>query len=1364
MLQRTYELDMVPGGIPLSIHLSQYDSDVTLIFQLYASQGILAIPNEGVTATIRGTKLDGNGISAEAVFSFVDSIPTVTVQVTKQMTAIAGKNTFELLLKATSGSSEYDLPSANFYLDVERAALDYDTLASKSEIMEIQEILADADSVIEALEVSKTTQSNMAALTQRAETAATNAERDAETASDAKDDAVSAKDTAVAAVNGFNNTVNTATASAVSTVQAEGTAQVARITAAGDDIEEYAQGVIEDAEDAIDAVKDTAVAAVQSAQTTAVAAVNSTKDSAMTTINAKAAEIDDVKSAADQMAATALQQSTQAINEVAGVEETVDSVRSTVSALDLVLAGKVDGGYVENDSLYLTSDGEVVAGPFTGFGGGGGGGGSATNNAVLTLTNTSGFVSKTIASGSPLSLSINWSSIEDNMPTGNGSLTVKVGGIVKAILDVAQGNVSVSVGDYLSTGSNAVQLMISDSYGNNRVKNYTISVIELYVTSSFDDSAVQTGVLAFPYTPYGAVSKTVHFVLDGVEQETVTTSVSGRQQTYVIPVQTHGAHSLRVYFEATVNGNTVRSNELYCEIVWARVLNETPVIASSYNELTVMQFATVNIPFMVYTPGVQVSDVSVSVNGTVVSTITVDRTRQIFSYQLNNSGTQTIVFRTGSVTKTITLTVTPANIDVAAETEDLALYLSSRARSNNEADPAVWTFGEGASQIAASFSGFNWVSDGWLRDEDGITVLRVMGSARVTIPFQPFASDFRASGKTIEIEFATRQVLDYDSVILSCISGGRGLVMTPQKATLTSEQSEIAMQYKEDEHVRITFVCEKRSENRLLLVYINGIPSGVVQYPADDDFSQAVATPITIGSSDCGIDIYCIRIYDNDLNRKQVMDNWIADTQDGALMLRRYSHNDVYDAYGNIVIAKLPSDLPYMVLEAAQLPQYKGDKKTITGSYTDPVNPSKSFSFSGCQINVQGTSSAPYARKNYDLQFKSGFEMTASGNHADTFALDTSVIPFNRFVLKADVASSEGANNVELVKLFCEIAPFQTREKQADPRIRQGIFGFPIVVFWYNTESGITSFLGKYNFNLPKRAPEPYGYSGDMESWEFQNNMKIGFTGSRKCRVTNYVCDLWKLKDEPEYNYSSVFECVSPANLKKGDWLFWDQGSSCPCGHVGMLWENYGNGYGLVLGQNQGATYVNTKKELLDVMGGLRWKGWQAIVIPYGASDVIINGHKYYLYRQNPGTEKVAVVAKALNEVSPIRELDIDKLVYAKVGGANFFQMREGQYDPVGTTYGDISSPLTGVYQNLPNQDSTLLYDLTDGYFGDCTFHEVDRTHDVYSPVLVFPNQNGNFEYARMVGMGHISNRNRYSFVIRFSDGYCLGLAEEELT
>ena len=60
-------------------------------------------------------------------------------------------------------------------------------------------------------------------------------------------------------------------------------------------------------------------------------------------------------------------------------------------------------------------------------------------------------------------------------------------------------------------------------------------------------------------------------------------------------------------------------------------------------------------------------------------------------------------------------------------------------------------------------------------------------------------------------------------------------------------------------------------------------------------------------------------------------------------MLSRYQRNSVYDEYGNIVIAQLPGDLPYMILECAELPQYKGDKKTVSGYYVDPVNPARSF-------------------------------------------------------------------------------------------------------------------------------------------------------------------------------------------------------------------------------------------------------------------------------------------------------------------------------------------------------------------------------------------------------------------------------------
>ena len=1085
MLKRTYELDMVPGGIPLSIHLSQYDSDVLLVFRLYASQGTLMIPESGVVAQIRGTKLDGNGISADCTLEIVDSVPVVSVQVTKQMTAIAGKNTFEIVLKAIGVTTEYDLPSANFYLEVERAALDYDTLESKSEIKEIEEILSDADGIIEALHVSKETQEKMAALTERAETAATSAEKSAEEVASAKEETIAAKDAALQAVTGFNDTVNSATNAVIESLQNEAAIQVGNIQTAGDGVKEYVDGVVNIAKQDITSSKNAAVESVENAGSTAVGDVNAAKNAAMETISNAAEEINNIKTQADTTAALALQQANAAMNEVAAVENTVNDVKSGFDAMEAILGTKVDGGYVENDSLYLTSNGEVVAGPFTGFGGSGtgGGGGGSTNSAVLTVTNATGWVSSTIASGATCVLSIEWSSIEDGLSTGNGSLTIKVGGVVKAILDIAQGLVSTDVGEYLAAGNNSIQFQVMDSYGNSRVKNFTVTVVELSLASSFDDSTVQSGILAFPYTPYGTVSKTVHFVLDGVEQETVTTSITGRQQTYIIPAQSHGAHTLQVYFEAVINGNTVRSNELFYEIIWTQTLNQTPVIGSSFNATDVVQYATVTIPYLVYSPSSQMSDVIIKVGERVVSEITVDRSKQVFSYRVNNAGEVVVTISTGEVEKRIVLNVEAAQIDVAAETENLALYLSSASRSNNEANPAVWTYGD----ISAEFSGFNWASDGWQMDEDGITALRLFGDARLTIPYKPFAQDFRTTGKTIEIEFAARDVLNYDTVILSCLNGGRGISLTAQMCMLTSEQSSISMQFKEEEHVRVGFVVEKRSGFRRIYCYINGVMSGVVQYPADDDFSQVIPADITIGSNQCTMDLYCIRVYDNDLTSKQMEDNWIADTQDGGLLLERYNRNNIRDAYGNVVIEKLPSDLPYMILECAELPQFKGDKKTVSGSYTDPLFPSKSFTFSSAQADVQGTSSQYYERKNYKLKFPEGI-VDSNGKVQDSYKLRDDSIATNVFCMKADVASSEGANNVELVRLYNDACPYKTPAQVKNEKVRQGIDGFPIVIFWRNTGNDSLSFLGKYNFNNDKSTSEVFGFVDGDESWEVLNN------------------------------------------------------------------------------------------------------------------------------------------------------------------------------------------------------------------------------------------------------------------------------------
>ena len=799
------------------------------------------------------------------------------------------------------------------------------------------------------------------------------------------------------------------------------------------------------------------------------------------------------------------------------------NMQQSFSNMELLLSGKVDGAFVENGYLYLTSNNEVVAGPLGPFSGTGGSGGSSGNNAVLAVSNTSGWLSKSIAYGKDCLIQITWSSLEDEMPTGNGVMKVTVNGIVKAMLDIPQGAVTADLGPYLSVGSNAVRIQVSDAYENSRTINFNINAIEASMSSTFDSGTSFDGIITFTYVPVGAISKTVHILLDGKEIATVTTTSSGRQMSYTIPAQKHGAHTLEAYFDATVNGQTIESNHLYYEIICVESLNTTPIIATSFQDGTVAQYTTLVIPFTVYDPANLTAEVELSVNGNVVSRQTVDRTQQIWSYRADSAGDLALEISCGSASRTIALTVTASEMEIEAETEGLSLYLSSAGRSNTEENPAVWEYGS----IAARFSGFNFTSDGWQLDEDNIPVLRVSGDARLTIPVQPFGKDFRTTGKTIEIEFATRDVMNYDAVVLSCMSGNRGISVTPQLATLRSEQKEITTRYKENEHLRLSFVVEKKAVNRLIYCYINGIMSGVVQYPADDDFAQSVPVDISIGSRDAAIDLYCIRVYDNDLTRHQVLNNWIADTQVVETMLERYSRNHVFDAYSQIVISQLPKDLPYLVLDGTELPQYKGDVKTMSGYYTDPVNGSKSFTFSGAEVDVQGTSSQYYARKNYKIKFKGGF-VDPSGNTQETYKLRSDSIPTKTFTFKADVASSEGANNVELARLYEDTCPFRTAPQKQDSRIRQGIDGFPIVVFWYDGEN--TSFIGKYNFNFDKATPEVFGFAEGDESWEILNN-----TSDRV---------LWKDDDYSGTDWQGDFEArypkdyADPANLSElAAWL-----------------------------------------------------------------------------------------------------------------------------------------------------------------------------------------------------------------------------------
>ena len=373
---------------------------------------------------------------------------------------------------------------------------------------------------------------------------------------------------------------------------------------------------------------------------------------------------------------------------------------------------------------------------------------------------------------------------EEDLSQMSGSCTVYVAGTQRERITLRSGNTyTIDVTKYIGEDVTEIRFTIDNGEGSSRSYVYEVTMVNLMVSSSFDSVTAYDGVIPFVYTPIGNIKKTVHIILDGKEIHQEETEVNNRQQTFDIPAQAHGAHSLEVYLSASVQGSELESNHLNIALVCIEQGNETPIIASTMEHIHMKQYETVSIPFVVYDPLNSPADIALKINDSIVATRKVDRTKQSWVYKAMSQGDATMTITCRSVSKTFQLTVDKSSITSEAETQNLELFLTSQGRSNQDTDRETWE----NNGIAASFSEMNYITNGWIVDKDGNTAMRLSGGAAMTIPLKLFSKDIRQTGKTIEIEFAVRQVIDYEGVVLSCQQGGIGLRLTPNTISLTSE-------------------------------------------------------------------------------------------------------------------------------------------------------------------------------------------------------------------------------------------------------------------------------------------------------------------------------------------------------------------------------------------------------------------------------------------------------------------------------------------------------------------------------------------------------------------------------------------------
>jgi hypothetical protein len=137
---------------------------------------------------------------------------------------------------------------------------------------------------------------------------------------------------------------------------------------------------------------------------------------------------------------------------------------------------------------------------------------------------------------------------------------------------------------------------------------------------------------------------------------------------------------------------------------------------------------------------------------------------------------------------------------------------------------------------------------------------------------------------------------------------------------------------------------------------------------------------------------------------------------------------------------------------------------------------------------AQGTSSLEYPVKNLRVKMKGGKIKV----RPDLEAVD--LITF-----KADFMESSGSHNTgaaNFIDTAYGYAGMKTpgQEYYSDESIVTCIKGHPCVIFWSKTgEPDTFEYIGKYNLNLDKATPEPFGFKNDPEEYDANASKKFGW-------------------------------------------------------------------------------------------------------------------------------------------------------------------------------------------------------------------------------------------------------------------------------
>ena len=562
--------------------------------------------------------------------------------------------------------------------------------------------------------------------------------------------------------------------------------------------------------------------------------------------------------------------------------------------------------------------------------GGGGGGSSASNLSVRKITQSPLILTPT----DKVEIEIEFSSTDSDGSAIDGTYSWKIGSRLLSTGMLVQGVNSFDLSKYVSVGTQKLILTVTDESGNMTVKSWTVQVVDVRIESAFNDRIQYAAgqPVSFSYTPYGSISKDVHFLIDGTEIETVNTATSGVVQSYLIPAKTHGTHLLECYITANINNIDIETDHIYKDIIWYDESATSPVIGCAYRfdhygVINAKQYDTVSIEYNVFDPSTSMPQVTLTADGVLVSTSTLTGSRNIWSYRADSVGAHELVIAcVGDSTTSVTIKVDveELGIDVGQITGGLVVDFNPVGLTN-QSEEREWTNGSYGISVSDNF---DWANGGYKRDENGDTYFLIKSGTRATLNYMMFTgnqnTNITNTGSEMKLVFKTENVQDANAVWFSNVESVTNTVGGVEQTTKvgiqmgvhngwlkTNNASDIEVEgvattntylylpYSEDDIIEMdinidTLDREEVGAQSFVMAYEDGVPCKAYVYSGGDRFYQYTPQPIVIGSDYCDVRIYRLKIYSLSLSTESIMRNFIADSRDSSIMMDRYNRNSIY--------------------------------------------------------------------------------------------------------------------------------------------------------------------------------------------------------------------------------------------------------------------------------------------------------------------------------------------------------------------------------------------------------------------------------------------------------------------------------------